>query len=147
MDRIDLGIIGELTEDARTSFRSIAKKLKVSPDTIANRYSKLMEDGVICGSTVVIDPKKIGYQSMVVFMIDANPKYFSQILDKLISMPSIIIASKTIGDSDLIAIGVSKDFDDLENHVLKISALKGVTDVEVSFWTESMEICPEYFIL
>ena len=61
MDEIDLGILEELKEDARTSFREIAKRLKVSPDTVGNRYERLHDEGVIIGSTVVIDPSKIGY--------------------------------------------------------------------------------------
>ncbi|NIR87303.1 winged helix-turn-helix transcriptional regulator, partial [Candidatus Bathyarchaeota archaeon] len=57
MDETDLSIIEIMTENARVSFRKIAKKLDVSPDTVINRYKTLQEKGVIRGSTVVIDPK------------------------------------------------------------------------------------------
>ena len=64
MDEIDLFIIKRMTEDARVSFRKIAKEIGVSPDTIISRYKKLQENGVIRGSTVILDPKKIGYKGM-----------------------------------------------------------------------------------
>ena len=75
MDETDLLIIKKLTEDARISFRKIAKELEVSPDTVINRYKALRESEVIRGSTVVIDPKKLGYSGIAVFMIDASPTH------------------------------------------------------------------------
>ena len=60
MDEIDTKIIEILSEDARTSFRKIAKELDRSPDTVINRYQRLREAGDIRGSTVVVEPGKIG---------------------------------------------------------------------------------------
>jgi len=157
MDETDLFIIKKLTEEARTSFREIARELGVSPDTVINRYEALQETGVIRGSTVVINPKKIGYQAMAVFMIDTAPTHImateiipaesSQILEKLIEMRNIIIATKTVGDHDLLAIGVARDFDHLTNIGADIAKLPGVKDLRVSFWVEKAELCPQYFIL
>ena len=65
MDETDSFIVEELKKDARTSFRKIARKLGVSPDTVINRYENLRAEGVIRGSTVVIDPKKIGYLTYI----------------------------------------------------------------------------------
>jgi DNA-binding Lrp family transcriptional regulator len=45
MDEIDEKIIDALTTDARTSFRKIAKELDRSPDTIINRFEKLIDAG------------------------------------------------------------------------------------------------------
>ncbi|MFQ5711198.1 MAG: Lrp/AsnC family transcriptional regulator [Candidatus Geothermarchaeales archaeon] len=157
MDRIELGIIKELKEDARTSFRKIADKLGVSPDTVINRYKVLKERGTIRGSTVVIDPRKIGYEGMVVFMIVSEPTYVfgtdttpadsQQILNKLIEMRSIILATKTVGDHDLMAIGVAKNFEHLNEMSTQISNIQGVVDLQISFWTQNMELRPEYFII
>ena len=150
-------IIKKLTEEARTSFREIARELGVSPDTVINRYEALQETGVIRGSTVVINPKKIGYQAMAVFMIDTAPTHImateiaptesSQILEKLIEMRNIIIATKTVGDHDLLAIGVARDFNHLTNIGADIAKIPGVKDLRVSFWVEKAELCPEYFVL
>jgi len=157
MDETDLSIIKRLTEDARMSFRKIAKQLGISPDTVINRYAGLQEKGVIRGSTVVINPKKIGYQATAVFMIDTSPTHIltnettpsgsSVILNKLIQMRNIIVATKTVGDHDLLAIGVAIDFEHLTNVRNEIAKIPGVKDVQVSFWVEKMELCPKYFIV
>lgn len=157
MDETDLHIIEKLTGDARMSFRKIAEGLKVSPDTVINRYQKLQEIGVIRGSTVVINPKKVGYHCMTAFLIDAsslhilgneaNPVDSSLILDRLISMPNIVLATKTVGDHDLLAIGVARDFQHLMHMTHEIARIPGVKDIQVSFWVEKSSLCPKYFIV
>ena len=155
MDKIDLFIIEALTKNARTSFRQIAAALNVSPDTIIDRYNGLQEKGIVRGSTIVLNPKKIGYNAMAVFMIDLSPnnennkKPFDStlIVETLIKMRNIIVASKTVGDHDVMAIGVIKDFNHLIEVRNEIAAVEGVKDMEVSFWTEITELSPKYFVI
>jgi DNA-binding Lrp family transcriptional regulator len=157
VDEVDLAIIDKLTEDARMSFRQIARALGVSPDTVMHRYIGLQREGAIRGSTVVIDPEKIGYQAMAVFVIDTapthilprenNPPDSSMILDRLIRMPNIIVATKSVGDHDLLAISVVMSFEHLIKVRDDIARIPGVKDLQVSFWVKDMQICPKYFIV
>ena len=157
MDETDLSIIDRLTEDARKSFRQIAKELGISPDTVINRYAALQEQGAVRGSTVVIDPKRIGYQAMAVFMIDTSPTHtianesastdLSIILEKLIRMPNIIVATKTIGDHDILAISVARDFEHLISLRDNIVRIPGIRDLQASFWVKRTEICPKYLVI
>lgn len=157
MDEIDMHIIKKLTDDARISFRKIAEELKISADTVISRYRKLQENGVIQGSTVVINPRKVGYHCTAAFLIDASPPHIlgnevdpndsSLILDRLISMPNIILATKTVGDHDLLAIGVARDFKHLIYIGNNIAGIPGVKDMQVSFWVEKSSLCPKYFIV
>ena len=157
MDEIDQQIIKKLTDDARISFRKIAKELKISADTVISRYRRLQEKGVIRGSTVVINPREVGYHCTAAFFIDASPLHIlgneidpndsSLILDRLISMPNIILATKTVGDHDLIAIGVARNFKHLIHMGNDIAGIPGVKDMQVSFWVEKSSLCPKYFIV
>ncbi|MGA3192941.1 MAG: AsnC family transcriptional regulator [Candidatus Bathyarchaeia archaeon] len=157
MDKTDLAIIDKLTENARMSFRKIARELGVSPDTVVHRYTALQKEGAIRGSTIVIDPQKIGYQAMAVFVIDTSPTHIlprqnnppdsSMILDRLIHMPNIIVAAKSVGDHDLLAISVVMSFEHLIKVRDDIARIPGVKDLQVSFWVKDMEICPKYFIV
>jgi len=157
MDETDSFIIQRMTEDARVSFRKIANELGVSPDTVISRYRALQEKGVIRGSTVVLDPKKIGYKGMAAFMIDTSPTNLtasgvtppktSSILEKLIKMPDIILATKTVGDHDLLAIAVIRDVEHLIAIGTHIGEILGVKDLRVSFWVEKTELYPKYFII
>lgn len=66
MDDLDLQILRSLDDNARKSFRDIAKELKISLSTVSNRIHKLEEDGVIKGYAPIIDEQKIGYDLQVV---------------------------------------------------------------------------------
>ncbi len=157
MDETDSFIIKRMTEDARVSFRKIAEELGVSPDTVISRYRALKEEGVIRGSTVILDPKKIGYKGMAAFMIDISPISLTatkvtppktaEILEKVIKMPNIILATKTVGDHDLLAIAVIRDVEHLIATGADIAKIPGVKDMHVSFWVEKTELYPKYFII
>jgi DNA-binding Lrp family transcriptional regulator len=157
MDKTDSVIIKRMTEDARVSFRKIAKELGVSPDTVISRYKALQEKGVIRGSTVVINPKEIGYKGMAAFMIDTSPTNIigteaaqpvvSSILETVIKMPDIILATKTVGDHDMLAIAVIRDVEHLIATGREIAEIPGIKDLRVSFWVEKAELYPKYFII
>jgi Lrp/AsnC family transcriptional regulator for asnA, asnC and gidA len=152
MDEIDEKIIEIMTGDARTSFRKIAKELDRSPDTIINRFQRLRDAGDIRGSTVVVEPRKIGYEGMAAFHIDASTSGGSKtdltsILKTIIKMPNIIVATKTVGDHDLLAIGVIHDFDHLMRLGKEIAAIPGIKNIQTAIWAGGGEVCPRYFII
>ncbi len=152
MDEVDERIVEMMTEDARVSFRKMAKDLDRSPDTIINRYQRLRDSGDVRGSTVVVEPRKIGYEGMAVFHINiltsSGAKAEStNILKTMIKMPNIIVATKTVGDHDLLAIGVIHNFDHLMRLQKEIAAIQGVKEIQTALWAGGGEICPRYFIV
>jgi DNA-binding Lrp family transcriptional regulator len=152
MDEVDGRIVSMMTKDARVSFRKMAKVLDKSPDTIINRYQHLIEAGDIRGSTIVVEPRKIGYEGMAVFHIDVYTSGgvmtdSTSILRTLIKMPNIIVATKTVGDHDLLAIGVIHDFDHLMKLGKEVAAIPGIKDIQTALWAGGGEICPRYFII
>ena len=136
-----------LKNDARTSFREIARKVEVSPDTIINRYERLKEQGYIVNSTVIINPKKIGYSFIARFGVDVKPAHSTEVLEEIIKIPSVIVASKLVGKFDLISIIVIKDFQHLCDLREQILEMPYVEKVEVSMWIQTMKLCPQYFLI
>ena len=147
LDKIDFTIVEMLIADARTSFREIARKLQVSPDTISKRFEKLKKEGVIVDSTVIIDPGKVGYSFTARFGIDVKPTYSSQVLEEIIKIPSVIVASKLVGKYDLISIGVVKSFQHLCDLRDTILGMPYVEKIEIGMWIKTMKLCPYYFLI
>ena len=147
LDKIDRTIITTLVSDARTPFRKIARELDVSPDTINNHFEKLKKEGVIIGSTVVLNPEKIGYTAIVRFRFKVKPTFSSEILSIIIKIPNIIVATKLMGEFDLIALGVVKDFNHLFNLIDKFVKIPNIEKVDVSLWVNTLSLKPEYFII
>jgi DNA-binding Lrp family transcriptional regulator len=69
IDDLDIDILRSLNENARKSFRDIAKELHISLTTVSNRVRALEKSGVIQGYIPVLDATKLGYDIMVVIGI------------------------------------------------------------------------------
>ncbi len=66
LDDLDRAILRQLNEDARRSYREIARALDVSIGTVSNRVKALEADGVITGYVPVIDPARLGFDAAAV---------------------------------------------------------------------------------
>jgi len=60
LDDLDLRIVSLLLKDARTPAAQIAEQIGLSRPAVADRLDKLERNGVIRGTTAVVDPTAIG---------------------------------------------------------------------------------------
>ena len=60
LNELDSRIIDLLLRDGRTPAAQIAEQVGLSRPAVAERIEKLERAGVLCGTTVVIDPRSIG---------------------------------------------------------------------------------------
>ena len=147
---LDKEIVKYLTEDARMSFRKIAKITDKSTDTIINHYNSLIESGDIRGSTVVVDIEKIGYQGMAAFEIDITSSddiTSDKIMETLIVMPNVIVATKTVGEHDILALVVIHDLEHYQKISEEIAQINGVKNISSDIWSGNKKILPKYFII
>jgi len=147
---LDKEIVNYLTEDARMSFRKIAKITDKSTDTIINHYNSLMESGDIRGSTVVVDIEEIGYQGIAAFEIDVTSSEeitSDQIMENLIEMPNVIVSTKTVGDHDILALAVIHDLEHYQQISVEIAQIRGIKNLTSDIWSGNKKILPKYFII
>jgi len=150
MNELDRLIIDRLTADARTSFRRIAAEAGRSTDTVINHFDRLVADGTIRGSTVVLDAAMIGYEGTAAFNIDAATAEGASpaaIMQTLIRMPNVILATRTVGQHDILALAVIHDIDHYARLGREIAAIPGVRGISSNLWPDGQEICPKYFII
>lgn len=149
-DPLDKEIVEYLTEDARMSFRKIAKITDKSTDTIINHYNSLIESGDIRGSTVVVDIEKIGYQGIAAFEIDitsSDDNTSDKIMETLIVMPNIIVATKTVGEHDIMVLAVIHDLEHYQQICEEIGQINGIKNISSDIWSGNKKILPKYFII
>lgn len=60
LDELDLRIVDLLLRDARTPAAQIAEQIGLSRPAVADRLDKLERQGVIRGTTAVVDPSALG---------------------------------------------------------------------------------------
>ena len=69
LDEVDQGIIEQLQENGRASFRGIASRVGVAEATVRARYARLVKDGIL-QVTGVTNPLGLGFDAMAMLGIN-----------------------------------------------------------------------------
>ena len=123
MDKLDFNIIKSLNENARKSFRYIAKELKVSLSTVSNRVRKLEEEGVIEGYIPVVNKEKIGYDLVAVINIKLTHGKLIEVQEKISKDNHVSAVYDITGDWDSLIVAHFKDRRDLNSFIKKILSM------------------------
>lgn len=127
MDDKDRKIIQILEKNARTPFTEIAERLKVSESTIRNRVSVLERDGVIKKYTIVVDPIKIGLNTVAIVGLDVEPSMFLEAAKKMADIDKVRYVATSTGDHMIMSEIWTKDGRELSFLISeKIGKIKGV---------------------
>ena len=129
MDEIDIKILDILMENARTPFVEIAKKLKVSEATIRKRVKSLEKRGVIKKYTIVVDPEKVGYRTIAIVGVDADPTNFLEVARKITELKEARYVATSTGDHMIMAEIWARDTKHLSQIVEKIGSINGVKKI------------------
>jgi len=140
IDEIDRQIAKILVHSSRTSFRKIAKQLHISTKNVIQRYKKLREN-VLARSTITLDLKKLGYNGAAFIFLKGERSKMSEISNKILSTPNILVFYRVIGSYDLVAIAVLEDFSSFISLQKEIRAIHGTEQVEF-FITEIFPTWP-----
>ncbi|SFJ43817.1 Lrp/AsnC family transcriptional regulator [Olleya namhaensis] len=98
LDEIDHQILDMLIENTRVPFTDIAKKLLISAGTVHVRVKKMEDAGIIKGSSLTLDYKKLGYSFIAyvgVFLQNTSKTAF--VLERIAEIPYVTVAHVTTG--------------------------------------------------
>jgi Lrp/AsnC family transcriptional regulator for asnA, asnC and gidA len=145
IDNINAKLLRMLQNDARTSFKNIAKECNVSLDTIKNRYNILKKNGVIRGSTIVIDPKKMEQGILVIIGVQVVQQFSESVLNMIKKMQGVCVVTKSIGQYDIEAIFLLKDIEQIGITKEKIEEFPQVEVANVGIFVDRPLLCPKNF--
>lgn len=130
IDRTDRQIIQQAQQDARMSFTDIATHTNISPTSAADRFRKLLTDGIIRVVTLP-DPARIGLNlSGIVHIVAGVPT--RELAAELAKLPELSFTTILSGRFQLSAEFNVRDgahFDVLRAQILKI---RGVRQIDIS---------------
>lgn len=89
IDGIDKILLNELMKDARVSINILSKKVGISGAAVHQRLKKLEKSGLIQGSQIIINPKKLGYTTLA---------FVGIYLDKAMNNPSAVAQLQKINE-------------------------------------------------
>ena len=90
-DEIDRKILKFLISNARMPFLEIARECGISGAAIHQRIKKLEDSGVILGSRLIVDPKKMGFDVCAFISIRIqDPQLQLKTVEELKRIPEIV---------------------------------------------------------
>jgi len=130
IDHKDRRIIEILQRNARTPNTKIAKMLGISESTVRKRINDLESKGVIKKYTAVVDPSKIGYNTVTILGVDVDPTKFLDVARELAKLPETKYVATSTGDHMIMAEIWTKDGQALaeliSNRIGKIEGVKRI---------------------
>ena len=141
IDEKDLSIIDMLRENARIPVTEIASRLDVSESTIRKRIRGLEKNGVITQYTVVVDPSKLGYNSVSMVGIDVESTHLLDVAMRMTEFPEVKFVATSTGDHMIITEIWTNDSKELGRFIAKnIEKQEGVKRVSPTIILENWKV-------
>jgi Lrp/AsnC family transcriptional regulator for asnA, asnC and gidA len=131
LDETDHHILNMLIDNTRTPFTDIAKKLDISAGTVHVRVKKMEESGIIVGSSLTLNYKKLGYTFIAyvgIFLEKTSQTQF--VLNRIEEIPNITVAHVTTGKFNLFCKIRAKNTEHAKNIIFLIDDIDGVSRTE-----------------
>lgn len=131
LDNVDHQILDMLIENSRVPFTDIAKKHNVSAGTIHVRVKKMEEAGIITGSSLNVDYKKLGYSFIAYVGIFLNKTSQTKfVLERLKTIPNVTVAHITTGKFNIFCKIRAKNTSHAKDIIYQIDDIEGVLRTE-----------------
>ena len=128
VDSLDRKILKLLQHDSRMPFLEISKKLDVAPGTIHSRVAKLKDSGIISGSRITLDRKKLGYTVTCFIGVKVNRAgSYEEVLQQLKKLKEIVEIHYTTGSYSLFLKVIVPFMDDL--HILLSKKIQTIPEI------------------
>jgi len=128
LDSIDMELLRALQQDARQSFRSLARRVGVSVPTVSARIANLEALGILAGYHAAIDPERLR-QTRLVLLLTCRPNRADAVGRALAKLPEIRWTIRTQG-SRLVAEAVLPRAAALNALLRKAKSIDGVRAIQ-----------------
>ncbi len=132
MDELDRKIIALLQENARFSYREIARELNVAVGTVYNRIKRLEEEGVIKGYSPLLDYEKLGFGLTALIGVKAQGRKITEIEGRIAEKGNAMMVYDITGEFDIFVIAKFRDREEMNRFVKWLLSLEGVEKTNTS---------------
>ena len=134
LDDKDKMILNILQDNYKISYKEISEKVNLAASTIHNRVQNMLNDGIIKKFDTVIDPLKVGYNTIAIIHLFVNPSKLKDIVQKLIKFDEIQLLTTSAGEHNLILKLIAPNEKSLWRFINeKIKSIEGINpDLKVS---------------
>ena len=141
IDKLDMEILQLLEKDASLPYTEIARRLKLNESTVRKRVTALKQKGVIRKFTVVIEPSKIGFNTVAIIGVDVDPPKLLEVAQKLCEIPETRYVATSTGDHMIMTEIWTRDGKELSKIISeKIGTIEGVKKICPAIILEKLKV-------
>ena len=126
MDETDNKILEKLNENARKSYREIARELNISLTTLDNRIKRMEEEKIIERYIPLINQEKIGYDLTAVINVKISHGKLLEVQERISKDKHVSGVYDITGDWDSLIIAHFKDRRDLNGFIKGVLSIANV---------------------
>jgi len=132
VDELDVRILSLLQENARLSYREIARELDVAVGTVYNRIRRMEEEGILRGFAPILDYEKLGFGLTAVIGIKAQGRKITEIEREIARNDRAVVVYDITGEFDILVVAKFRDRADMNRFVKWLLSLEGVEKTNTS---------------
>ena len=129
LDAVDEGILRELQEDGRRSFRQIARNVGVAEGTVRARVRRLEDAGAL-RVLAFVDPSRLGRSVLALILVRLDAAEQERVIAAVSGWDEVTYVSSLLGEADVYLQVICPDNAALWGVVARVRALAGVRDTE-----------------
>ncbi|WP_294912854.1 transcriptional regulator AsnC [Tatumella sp. UBA2305] len=132
LDQLDRDILNVLLNNARTAYAELAKQFNVSAGTIHVRVEKMRQAGIILGTRIDVDPRKLGFDvCCFIGIILKSARDYPSALSKLKALDEVVEAWYTTGHYSIFIKVMCRSIDALQQVLInKIQTIDEIQSTE-----------------
>lgn len=125
-DELEKKVIRALNENARKSFREVAREVGASVTAVIHKVRKLEESGAIKGYIPVLDPVHFGFDLIAVIALRISKGKLLETQKRVAEEPCLAAVYDVTGEWDSMLIGHFRDRTELNDFIKRLLSLPHV---------------------
>jgi len=135
-DDIDLIILEQMENDARTDLKDIAEKCSLTSSAVLNRIKRLRAEKIIVGTRLELKRGIFGFLVDATVAISAENSQVDQVFQKLKDIHNVRVCARTIGKYNVFAQIFAKNLSDMGNITHRIRNITGVREISSNIYID-----------
>ena len=131
MDKTDLKILSELSNDSSISIPKLSEKINVNTSVVYSRIKRLVKTKLIKKFTIDVNDKELGYTVKSLTGINMDSKQRDVVIEELFKIPGVREISEVTGRFDILVSMFAKNLPEM--HLLiseEIGKIQGIVSSE-----------------
>ena len=131
MDKTDLKILSELSNDSSISIPKLSEKINVNTSVVYSRIKRLVKSELIKKFTIDVNYKELGYTVKSLTGINMDSKQRDVVIEELFKIPGVREISEVTGRFDILVIMFAKNLPEMHRLISEeIGKIQGIVSSE-----------------